>query len=1114
MHISFSSCLPHVLPPHLAQTLYQELQQYLLSDQVADQDVSKGASGFLSRVALNASVLSLPVPQMRLPTGKRSVAPFIPDSKKQLKTDSSLILLSTHCNGSLNAWSVELTVQANYCTSIAGLIHTGVTGGHSKDIQTVHRHPWLPVLMTIAHDQRLLSRVENELIIWNADLAGPLDQKSQIRELSRVATLEPKSFQHATWVPPIALASPLTKALSRCPSFGLFVTNIGNELCLFQSSLYPIIPPNSTQNNYYESCPLYTGSAKDITVFSHSGSNGMTFINIIEENLDDYEDIVALHAFRMDSTVLQHSQDVVTDLSDELLIVLLENRHFESDINIGSSSSMNTTTMYRTYMHVWRVRLGKKEVVPKIQRSESLDPWYKVTSQPTLICSAKVSKIYSQPLPILNTNCHVVHSNASCDIASSLQLQLPSMTSPYLFNTVCSDGQIFCWQFQVKVESVSPVGGVLADSAHTNVELSVYDVFGSSGLLHSSPIKSLNCAKDEVLHGLPLTSYVPCALSSAYPGRLAMAHLLNKPLPNTTSSNPLEQHAMVSMWECESSGGLQWVCESVLPLHGLGGVSSGTKPTNENLVHMDWLPMENGAYLLATCFNSVISIFGMALPVEDQQYVASQSHDIFSRRFSKSVSMPVLTSHKASSAWVNLLQFPCNRTFTRLPGTLWLAYTGTNSIMIGMGCEIHVYSCWVTKERLNAFSQHKAASKPDIKNRIHLQKHSRLASRLAHKDFVNLLDYAHSKNSPLPQYHPKILMDLLNSGKLDAVKLILTNLLKYLLLYQQRKTYKTELRPFDESNIDEDQMGGVTETDSRTRLLSMVDGGLARSKKALLKAEVENIPPVSLSQLKIFTHPLLDSVLVKESDTVATEDKEEDEDEYDTLFTQNTKSYDIEFTLDEEQESDTLSFDKLSLEDTVFDADMADRLTSILYYTRLPDMDDVEQVRLLAIAQTVARTKTSFSDTSTYSTRTGNDLVDLDSTFGAGYAASGFVPGGLGGGEAMDDCGLRYLLALQNYIALSVSLPKDVIAEDLPTSDMIWAFHSDAEMELLSNIPCVQEDRLEWVELKNAGIGWWVRSSDTLRKLIEKVCCKILSVDPLYLLYYVHVVSQSNVYEE
>ena len=1073
MHISFSSCLPHVLPPHLAQTLYQELQQYLLTDK-QDPETAKPC-GLASRSNLDASVLSLPVPQMRLPTGKRSAVPYIPDSRKQLKTDSSLILLSSHCNGSLNAWSVELTVQANYCTSIAGLIHCGVTGGHSKEIQSVHRHPWLPVLMTVAH-QKMTSRVENELIIWNADLAGPLDQKSQIRELSSVTTLEPKSFQYATWVPPIALANTSMGALSRCPSFGLFIANVGNELCLFQTSLYPIIPPNTTHTNYYNSCPLYNGSTKEITVFSHSGSNGMSFISLIEENLDDYENIVSLHAFRMDSAVLQN--DLVTaDLSDELLIVMIENRQFESNVQIGSQTSSHG---YRSHLHVWRVILGKEEVVPQIHRSDSLDPWYQPSSQPTLVCYATVKKIIGQPFPILNTNSYIVSSNSSCDIASSLQLQLPSLTSPYLFNTVCSDGQIFCWQFHIDLlqsEMEYTIGNTKL--TRPNIDLAVYDVFGGSSIM-KGPMKVLNCATDDVLHGLPLQSYIPCALSSAYPGRFAMAHLLNKPLPTTTSSNPLDQHAMVSMWECESSGGLQWVCESVLPLHGLGGMTTGSKG-QEHIVHMDWLPMENGAYLLATCFNSVISIFGMALPVEER-HVAKQSEGIFSRRFSKSVSTPVLTSHKASSAWVNLLHFPCTKSFTRLP-TLWLAYTGSNSLMIGMGCEIHVYSCWVAKERLNVFSQQQQKTPAKPNNRA-LQKHSRLASRLARKDFVNLLDYAHSKNSPLPQYHPKILTDLLNAGKIDAVKMILTNLLKYLSLYQQKKKKrKAEFKTFDEI-INEDE--NIDESDSRTRLLSMVDGSLTRSKKALLKVEVENIPPVSLSQLKIFTHPLFDDdeQLNVGGDSVV---KDDDNDSYDALYAENIQSYDSDFLLDEEKELNNLSFDKISLEETTFNSDMADSLTSILYYARLPDVDDVEQVRLLAIAQTVARTKMSFSDQLTYSTLTGNEMIDLGTSTGAGYAASGFVPGGIGGGEAMDDCGLRYLLALQNYITLSAALPKDVVTEGLPPSDVIWAFHSDAEMELLSNIPCVQEDKLEWAELKNAGVGWWIRSSDTLRKLIEKV---------------------------
>ena len=1072
MHISFSSCLPHVFAPHLAQTLHQELQQYLLKETEDGVLPHTPSPQVPSHMSLTTSELSLPVPQIRLPVGKKNVID-IPESSRTLRPDASLILLSTHCNGSLNAWSVELTVQANYCTSIAGLIHCGETGGHSKEVRAVYRHPWLPVLMTVAN-QEIRSCMENELIIWNANLAGPLDHKSQVRELSRITSPETNSFKVATWVPPIALADSNVGALSRCPSFGLFVTNVGNELCLFQTSLYPIIPPNSSHTHYHNSCPLYEDSSKDITISSHSGNHGMGFIGLIENDLDTYDEIIDLHAFRMSSAALEmDSSDSFfsVDLSDEVLVVLIENQKIESSGRDSPSFSSN----YRSYLHVWRVILQEKEVTPRIKRTNSLDPWYQLSSPSTLLCYATIKKIFSGPFPLSNINSYVVHSNPSCDIASSLQLQLPSLSSPYLFTTVCSDGEVHCWQFKInllKSEISFTVDEEVALKPQLKLEL--YDVFGSTSS-HKGPIKVLNCVTNPTLKELPLSSYIPCAFSSAYPGRFAMAHHLTKPLKSAISSNPLDKHVMVSIWECESSGGLQWVCESVLPLHGLGGMAVGSR-SHVQLVHMDWLPMENGAYLLATCFNSVISIFGMALPIPETQ-LTQPSKDIFSRRFSKSISMPIMSSVQASSSWACILNFPCARPLTGL-STHWLAYTGNNSIMLAMGCEIQIYSCWVKKERLHALSQHKMSTK--IRNKSP-KKHSRLAPRLAHTDCVNLLDYAHSKNSPLPQYHPKILTDLLNAGKLEAVKLIMVNLVKYLLLYQEKSN--SGFKSFDEIMEEERE-----ESDSRMRLLSMADGTLNRSRNALVNVEVDNLPPVSLSQLKIFSMSSSEEEEAKGDDREG--EKEDEDTEYDALFSQDVSSfYDKEFTLDEDQIDDVISFDTISLFETKFDPDLADKMTSILCYARLPDLNDIEQVRLLAIAQTVARTKMSFNELPVYSTSTGIETPDLGTSMGAGYAAVGFVPGGLGGGEAMDDCGLRYILALQSFITLSVSLPKDVVTEGLAPSDIIWAFHSDAETELLSNIPCVQEDRLEWQELKNAGVGWWVRSSDTLRKLIEKVQC-------------------------
>ena len=37
-------------------------------------------------------------------------------------------------------------------------------------------------------------------------------------------------------------------------------------------------------------------------------------------------------------------------------------------------------------------------------------------------------------------------------------------------------------------------------------------------------------------------------------------------------------------------------------------------------------------------------------------------------------------------------------------------------------------------------------------------------------------------------------------------------------------------------------------------------------------------------------------------------------------------------------------------------------------------------------------------------------------------------------------------------------------------------------------VPCMLRGEPNWKELKAHGVGWWVKSSDTLKRLAEKVC--------------------------
>ncbi len=917
------------------------------------------------------------------------------------------------------------------------------------------------------------ANVASELIIWNADLPGPLQHKSRLNELCRMLSTDPTDFKLVTWVPPISVGGGIKDVFARCPSSGIFVANIGQELCLFQTSLYCVTKSSSGMTPH-----VSLGKGLDtnpgghsMTVTSQLGKEGVCKIDVVIDNISKYGDIVGLHSFRMCSLVT--SFDIKKSLDStfykDVVIVVLENKahvHLKMDTPISHG--------VKTFVHMWQVTLLQDQSVTKGTVSTSLP--YKST----------ITQVYSGELPLLHGS-HVIHSSPACDVSSSLQLQLPTLSSPFLFTTASSDGSVQCWQFCRKPREDETT---LEENKLFDFELN--EVFGSSNPPVGPPgnvisTKCLDCSEDATIKALPTTTPIPCAISSAYPGRFALAHQLSKPLlhdqrPSSPGPNTLDQHAAVTIWECESSGGLKWNCEATLSLTGASGVLAGTSDVPPTSVMMDWVPMENGAYLLATCFASTVSIFGMRLPRGEDEFTTVNKQKGFTSQAN------TLTKTGTQASWQCLVQFPCSQPSLGLTIRCF-AYTGSNSLVLSVDSEMHLYSCWVREDRLfpllnknrvttvtNQVSQmfHKPSPQSDVGDGTKL---------------VNLLDYAHAVNTPLPQYHPKILIELMNSGKLKSVKAILVNLVKYLLLYSQKKKPKGNY--FDEGGLEAIyEESGEGEDVRRRRLLSVSsDGILRRSRKIDPKTIVERVPHLSLAKMGILTtQNEVPPEAMEEKGGGLSQNNAEDQ-EYDELFTNKTPDADAFMYGYEEEDKVDLSFADLEPGSDDFTPELAKQLSAILRYAQLMNLSDLEQVRLLAIAETVANTKMSFgehtqrTESSTHST---NLAFDLGTTAGSGYASSG-LSHGVGGGEAMDDCGLRYLLALQNYTTLSESLPLNVTADRLPTSDFIWAFHSEAENELLAVIPCVQEDKLMWAELRDVGVGWWLRSSDKLRLLVERV---------------------------
>lgn len=93
--------------------------------------------------------------------------------------------------------------------------------------------------------------------------------------------------------------------------------------------------------------------------------------------------------------------------------------------------------------------------------------------------------------------------------------------------------------------------------------------------------------------------------------------------------------------------------------------------------------------------------------------------------------------------------------------------------------------------------------------------------------------------------------------------------------------------------------------------------------------------------------------------------------------------------------------------------------------------------------------------------------------------------------DSLDDCGLRFLLAMKHYNyllrCLGVAQRTQFQKRGMCSADIAWAFHSESEEELLQLTPLYVRGTPRWSVLKELGVGWWLKNQTLLRTCIEKV---------------------------
>jgi len=93
--------------------------------------------------------------------------------------------------------------------------------------------------------------------------------------------------------------------------------------------------------------------------------------------------------------------------------------------------------------------------------------------------------------------------------------------------------------------------------------------------------------------------------------------------------------------------------------------------------------------------------------------------------------------------------------------------------------------------------------------------------------------------------------------------------------------------------------------------------------------------------------------------------------------------------------------------------------------------------------------------------------------------------------DSLDECGLRFLIVVRHYSYLIKCLPPaqriPIQKHGISTSDIVWAFHSESQEDILSLIPAYQKGTVTWSQMRELGMGWWLRNNQTLRICMEKI---------------------------
>uniref|UniRef100_A0A1B6CLX3 RAVE complex protein Rav1 C-terminal domain-containing protein n=1 Tax=Clastoptera arizonana TaxID=38151 RepID=A0A1B6CLX3_9HEMI len=582
--------------------------------------------------------------------------------------------------------------------------------------------------------------------------------------------------------------------------------------------------------------------------------------------------------------------------------------------------------------------------------------------------------------------------------------------------------------------------------------------------------------------------------------------------------------------------------------------------TQKHLVQLDWVSKEDGSHILTVGVGSKVMLF---TPVSSDLAQANMK----AMKESQSTNRPILRKASSLAApnfvdeirWMKLRKIDLTTADGLPPLPMQISWVRDGILVVGMDSEMHVYSQWkpdnlgtkrsiagirLPHQESDEMQDTRNLRDEDLRNLAQVSGETsqrRLANvssmpHLSRVSSINLTMMATGEpkkkrnistggtvhNEPttsmdsympdyglfeasriacpvLPQYHPKQLMELLNSGKIRWVKAILAHLVRCISGTCSVRQGAVVCNFTDEENLTR-QRGW-----SRSRTLSVSYAAGATSpleqrgsttaipeELTLDYAEITSIPPLPLWTL-----------LAADKETLTKPQGNDDQQDYNELFDGNVAMVDetLDDLLDEDEPDSTRRHDRrqsanIEKQSTLshFGPRQGRLLSRLLTHTHLPGLSSLDQMHLLALADTVSTCNTDFAE---------RFAIDAAKIAIAKENLTGVPEGDAGSTDALDDCGLRFLMAMKHYNYLLRCLPLAQRAkfqrQGIASNNLVWAFHSESEEELLNLIPSYFKGQPRWSTLKELGVGWWLRNHTTLKLCIEKIAKAAYQVneDPL-----------------